>query len=65
LERKDIKKIDRLLEELEKNPLDAKIREDLDAVSDKVLMGDYQDAVEAVAEMMSLAPELRLRENAS
>jgi HPt (histidine-containing phosphotransfer) domain-containing protein len=45
LEAKDMKEIDRLLAELEQLPLDAETRERINAVSDKILMGEYADAV--------------------
>jgi hypothetical protein len=40
-----MKEIDRLLEEIEGLPLDAETREAVNAVSDKVLMGEYQGAI--------------------
>ncbi|MDR2052897.1 MAG: hypothetical protein LBP80_05740 [Treponema sp.] len=43
-----MKEIDRLLEEIEQLPLDSETREQLNAVSDKVLMGEYKGAVEAI-----------------
>jgi signal transduction histidine kinase/CheY-like chemotaxis protein len=43
LEARNMKEIDRLLEELEA-AADGKTREEIDAVSDKVLMGEYQEA---------------------
>jgi CheY-like chemotaxis protein/HPt (histidine-containing phosphotransfer) domain-containing protein len=46
LEAKDMKEIDRLLEEIEKMSLDAETREGIDVVSDKVLMGEYAGALE-------------------
>ncbi|MDR2434218.1 MAG: response regulator [Treponema sp.] len=48
LEAKDMKEIDRLLEELEQLTLDAETRETINAVSDKVLMGEYGEALERV-----------------
>jgi hypothetical protein len=48
LEAKNMKEIDRLLEEIEQLPLDSETREQLNAVSDKVLMGEYKGAVEAI-----------------
>jgi signal transduction histidine kinase/CheY-like chemotaxis protein len=48
LETKNMKEIDRFLEELEKLPLDAKEREAVQAISDEVLMGEYQEAVEII-----------------
>jgi signal transduction histidine kinase/CheY-like chemotaxis protein len=49
LEGKNMKEIDRLLEEMEKLPLDAETREQINDVSDKVLMGEYEGALERVA----------------
>ncbi|MDR2759099.1 MAG: Hpt domain-containing protein, partial [Spirochaetaceae bacterium] len=48
LEAKDMKKTDRLLEEIEKMPLDGETREAINAVSEKVLMGEYTGAIEAI-----------------
>jgi CheY-like chemotaxis protein len=48
LEEKNMKEIDRLLEELEQLPLDGETREGINAVSDKVLMREYGKALEAV-----------------
>jgi signal transduction histidine kinase/CheY-like chemotaxis protein len=48
LETKNMKEIDRLLEETEKAAADAETREALNAVSDKILMGEYRAAIEAV-----------------
>jgi CheY-like chemotaxis protein len=45
LEIKNMKDIDRLLEEIEGLPLDAETREQITALSDKVLMGEYQEAI--------------------
>jgi signal transduction histidine kinase/CheY-like chemotaxis protein len=50
LEAKNMKEIDRLLAELEGRSLNAKDRETLDALSDKVLMGEYRGAVEFIDE---------------
>jgi HPt (histidine-containing phosphotransfer) domain-containing protein len=41
--------LDRVLEELSRKSLDNKTREALDAVSDNVLMGEYDKALETVA----------------
>jgi hypothetical protein len=41
--------LDRVLEELSRKSLDSKTREALDAVSDDVLMGEYDKALETVA----------------
>jgi CheY-like chemotaxis protein len=48
LEAKDMKKIDKLLEEIEQLPLGAETREAINAVSDKVLMGEYAEAINAI-----------------
>jgi signal transduction histidine kinase/CheY-like chemotaxis protein len=48
LEVKNIEEIDRLFEAIDKIPLDAKTREGINAISDKVLMGDYQGAVDEI-----------------
>jgi signal transduction histidine kinase/CheY-like chemotaxis protein len=48
LETKHMREIDRLLEELEKLSLDREILEAIDIISDKVLLGEYGAAVEAV-----------------
>ncbi|MDR2053118.1 MAG: response regulator [Treponema sp.] len=48
LEAKDMKEIDRLLEAIEQMPLDAETREQINAVSDKVLMGEYGNALKTV-----------------
>jgi HPt (histidine-containing phosphotransfer) domain-containing protein len=44
LEAKNMKEIDRLLEEIEKMPLDKNTRKTVNAVSDDVLMGEYGKA---------------------
>jgi signal transduction histidine kinase/CheY-like chemotaxis protein/HPt (histidine-containing phosphotransfer) domain-containing protein len=51
LETKNIKEIDRLLEEIEGLPLDAAMREAINAVSDKVLMGEYEEAITMIDEI--------------
>jgi HPt (histidine-containing phosphotransfer) domain-containing protein len=48
LEAKNMKEIDRLLNEIEQLPLDTQTRERINALSDKVLMGEYGEAVKAV-----------------
>jgi CheY-like chemotaxis protein/HPt (histidine-containing phosphotransfer) domain-containing protein/anti-sigma regulatory factor (Ser/Thr protein kinase) len=48
LEAKNMKAIDKLLEEIEQLPLDTETRELINAVSDKVLMGEYEGAIEGV-----------------
>jgi CheY-like chemotaxis protein len=54
LKAKHMKEIDRLLEEIEQLPLDTRTREQINAVSDKVLMGEYQGAVTMIDEMIAL-----------
>ena len=54
LEVKNMKEIDRLLEELETAPVDAEIREKINAVSDKVLMGEYGEAIETITMLLAL-----------
>jgi signal transduction histidine kinase/CheY-like chemotaxis protein len=44
LEAKKMREIDRLLAELEQQPLDAETRERIKAVADKALLGEYQEA---------------------
>jgi signal transduction histidine kinase/CheY-like chemotaxis protein/HPt (histidine-containing phosphotransfer) domain-containing protein len=53
LEAKSMKEIDRLLEEIEGLPLDAKTQELVNAVSDKVLMGEYEGAITVIDEIMA------------
>jgi CheY-like chemotaxis protein len=55
LEAKDMKEIDRILEETEKYPLDAEIREQINAISDRVLMGEYQMAIETINSIESIS----------
>jgi CheY-like chemotaxis protein len=52
LEAKNMKETDRLLEGLEKAAMGAGTREWIVAVSDKVLMGEYQGAVEFIDEII-------------
>jgi CheY-like chemotaxis protein len=54
-ETKNMKEIDKLLEEIEGLPLDAKTRELINAVSDKALMGEYEEAIAVIAEMDHIA----------
>jgi HPt (histidine-containing phosphotransfer) domain-containing protein len=61
LEANNMKEADRLLAELE-GAADSKTRERIDAVSDKVLMGEYNGAV---AEINRLSAELAPRANVS
>jgi hypothetical protein len=51
LEVKNMRKIDKLLEELEELPLDAEMREAINAVSDKALMGEYEGAIAVINEI--------------
>jgi HPt (histidine-containing phosphotransfer) domain-containing protein len=53
LEAKSMKDIDRIFEEIEQLPLDAQTREQISAVSDKVLMGEYAEAVETVNTLLA------------
>jgi HPt (histidine-containing phosphotransfer) domain-containing protein len=46
LKEKNMKRIDKVLEELEGLPLDEKDRDAVNAVSDKILMGEYRNAQE-------------------
>jgi signal transduction histidine kinase/CheY-like chemotaxis protein len=51
LEAKNMKEIDRLLGKLEGLRLDPGTRERINAVSDKVLMGEYQEAIEIISSL--------------
>jgi HPt (histidine-containing phosphotransfer) domain-containing protein len=51
LEVKNMKEIDQLFEEIERLPLDAETRERINAVSDKVLMGEYTGAITVIDEI--------------
>jgi CheY-like chemotaxis protein len=53
LETKNMKEIDKLLEEIEQLPLNAGMKEAIDAVSDKVLMGEYEGAIAVIDEIMA------------
>jgi HPt (histidine-containing phosphotransfer) domain-containing protein len=53
LEAKNIKKADKLFEEIEKIPLDTETRERINAVSDKALLGEYEGAVETITMLLS------------
>jgi HPt (histidine-containing phosphotransfer) domain-containing protein len=44
LEARDMRKIDTLLEEIERLPLDAKDRDAFNVLSDRILLGEYQEA---------------------
>jgi CheY-like chemotaxis protein len=48
LEAKNMKEIDRLLGELENAAVDKETRERIDALSDKILLGEYREAVDAL-----------------
>jgi HPt (histidine-containing phosphotransfer) domain-containing protein len=48
---KNMKEIDRLLEKTEQLPLSAQTREQINAISDKVLMGEYEEAVIMIDEI--------------
>jgi CheY-like chemotaxis protein/nitrogen-specific signal transduction histidine kinase len=45
---RNMRAIDRLLEEIEKIPLDGKTMESIGVISDKVLMGEYREALDEV-----------------
>jgi CheY-like chemotaxis protein len=51
LEAKNMKEIDRLLETIETAAVDARMRETINAVSDKVLMGEYEGAIAVINEI--------------
>jgi signal transduction histidine kinase/CheY-like chemotaxis protein len=53
LEAKSMKDIDRILEEIGQLSLDAQTLEQINAVSDKVLMGEYAGAVETVNTLLA------------
>jgi HPt (histidine-containing phosphotransfer) domain-containing protein len=48
IETKNMKEIDSLLEEIEQLSLDTETRELINGISDKVLMGEYQGAIETI-----------------
>jgi CheY-like chemotaxis protein len=56
LEARNMKEIDRLLAELEKTAADRKTREGIDALSDKILMGEYGEALDEL-DRLSAEPE--------
>ncbi|MDR3172634.1 MAG: response regulator [Treponema sp.] len=53
LKAKNMKNIDRLLEDLETAAMDSKTREGINAVSDKVLMGEYEGAIDSVTTLLA------------
>jgi CheY-like chemotaxis protein len=53
LEAKNMKEIDKLLEEIEWLSLDAETRERINVVSDKVLMGEYEGAIAVIESIMA------------
>jgi CheY-like chemotaxis protein len=53
LEARNMKEIDRLLEETEGLSLDAGMRERINAVSDNVLMGEYEGAIETITILLT------------
>jgi CheY-like chemotaxis protein len=55
LEAKNMKEIDRLFAEMETQPLNAKEREAMDALSDKALMGEYMEAIAAIDDIIRAA----------
>jgi signal transduction histidine kinase/response regulator of citrate/malate metabolism len=52
LEAMDIRETDRLLEELDKAAADAETRNRITDISGKVLIGEYEEAVEAIAKLL-------------
>jgi PAS domain S-box-containing protein len=56
LETKNMKKIDRLLEEIERLSLDVETMEQISTVSDKVLMGEYGGAIKIVDILLAAGP---------
>jgi HPt (histidine-containing phosphotransfer) domain-containing protein len=52
LETKNMKEVDRLLEEMEELPLDAETRDQLNGISDGVLMGEYGGAIAVIEAIM-------------
>jgi signal transduction histidine kinase/HPt (histidine-containing phosphotransfer) domain-containing protein/ActR/RegA family two-component response regulator len=54
LEIKNMREIDKLLEEIEQLPLDTETREQINAVSDQVLMGEYGKAMEIVNMLLTV-----------
>jgi HPt (histidine-containing phosphotransfer) domain-containing protein len=50
---KNMKEIDRLFEEIERLPLDAETREAINTISDKVLMGEYEETIEIVNALLA------------
>jgi signal transduction histidine kinase/CheY-like chemotaxis protein len=50
--RKNMKEIDRAIEELEKLPLDGGIRESITVISDKVLMTEYPGALDLINKLL-------------
>jgi CheY-like chemotaxis protein len=52
LEAKNMREIDRMIEEIEQLSLDTKTRELINGISDKVLMGEYQKALNEVDKLL-------------
>jgi hypothetical protein len=52
LEAKNMKEIDRLLAELETAAADTKTRERIDMVSDRILLGEYREAIDFIDEII-------------
>jgi CheY-like chemotaxis protein/HPt (histidine-containing phosphotransfer) domain-containing protein len=50
LEEKNMRRIDILLEDMERLPMDEKNRDAINAVSDKILIGEYREAIESIVE---------------
>ncbi|GHV67151.1 hypothetical protein AGMMS49928_03520 [Spirochaetia bacterium] len=53
LEAMNMKETDKLFEEIEQLHLDTEMREQINAVSDKVLMGEYEGAVETITILLA------------
>jgi CheY-like chemotaxis protein len=56
LETKNMREIDRLFEGIEQLPLDVETREQINTISDKVLMGEYQKAINEVDKLLEELP---------
>jgi HPt (histidine-containing phosphotransfer) domain-containing protein len=56
LQTKNMKEIDKLLEEIEQLPLDAQTRETINTLSDQVLMGEYREALNEVDKILKGLP---------
>jgi HPt (histidine-containing phosphotransfer) domain-containing protein len=54
LERRDIETVDRIIAELEKEPLTSKMKDGLNAISDQVLMTEFEAALKTANELLEL-----------